>query len=181
PGGRLPAGGAALRPPRARRGGRLEGRGDDDLVLGSPLVGEVAVLLRGEIGLGRVLPVTHHLPHAPSVDGGADAPLVLVDPGVQLRLRLGPVEGPRGVADVPVERDHHLVAQPSHQDLRWKIRWVTGDVDEVTVSTSKSASMPSRPSQRRSPRPRRIGTRTTWRWSTSPWARNCRTVVGPPP
>src|SRR5580704_7053129 len=41
--------------------------------------------------------------------------------------------------------------------------------------------MPSRPSQRRTPRPSRIGTCTTWRVSMRSAATKSRTTVGPPP
>ena len=44
------------------------------------------------------------------------------------------------------------------------VRWVT-PLGELTDSIAKCSSRPSRPSQRDSPRPRRIGTTTTCMWS----------------
>jgi hypothetical protein len=53
---------------------------------------------------------------------------------------------------------------------RVNVRCVTPRV--LTASTSKSSSSPSRPSQRRSPRPKTIGTMTRCMESMSPAARN---------
>jgi len=61
-----------------------------------------------------------------------------------------------------------------------KVRWVT-PLGVDTTSTAYCCSSPSSPSHNRTPRPSRIGTWTTCRWSTSPAARKSRSIVGPPP
>src|SRR5205814_2089043 len=72
------------------------------------------------------------------------------------------------------------VARRSAFYRRAKVKWAT-PLGVVTDSTVKRFSRLSRPSQRRTPRPRTIGTRTTCRWSIRSAARNWRTVLGPPP
>ena len=57
---------------------------------------------------------------------------------------------------------------------RVNVRWVT-PLGVVTASTWYFCSKASRPSHSRTPRPSRIGTCTTCRWSTRPAARNART------
>ena len=68
-----------------------------------------------------------------------------------------------------VFRDTVEVARSRH---RVNVRWVT-PLDVETASTSYCCSNASRPSHSRTPRPSRIGTCTTCRWSTRPAAMNC--------
>src|SRR5207247_3372724 len=62
----------------------------------------------------RSLPVDHHLVHPAPVEVGADPPLELVDEGVHLLIRRGPVEVAVLVRHVAVERRDRRVAQLGH-------------------------------------------------------------------
>ena len=58
----------------------------------------------------------HHLVHPAPVEVGADRPLEVVDEGVHLGVRLGPVEAAVLVGDVPVERGDRRVDQLGHDE-----------------------------------------------------------------
>src|SRR3989442_7036360 len=103
--------------PRPGAGRRHQGRGVHDLVSRLPDL-RVVPQDRWLTGIGRCgFPVPHHVVHPASVEVGTDAPLEVVDEGVDLLVRRSPVEVAVLVRDVAVERCDRRIDQPGHVEL----------------------------------------------------------------
>jgi drug/metabolite transporter (DMT)-like permease len=121
----------------------------------------------------------HQHPHPPGVDP--------TEPHSHPHRHEGLVHSHPHVSDTHHRHQHRgeeSNRRRSDRDVRPRhrvnVRWVTPPGVETT-STSYCCSNASRPSHSRTPRPSRIGTCTTCRWSTRPAAMNARIMVGPPP
>src|SRR5438132_465534 len=105
---------------RPRAGHGLQRLLVHDLAGGPPNLREVPHELRfvrGRLGL----PVDHHLVHPAPVEIGANRSLEVVDEGVQLLVRCGPVEVAVHVRYVAVERRDRRIDQLGHSARRLRI------------------------------------------------------------
>jgi hypothetical protein len=105
--------------PRSGAGYRLQRLRVHDLVRRLPYLREILHVGR-LVGEGERLPRDHHLVYPAPVEVGADRPLEVVDEGVDLLVRLSPVEVAFLVRHVAVERRDRRVDQFRHDDApRW--------------------------------------------------------------
>ena len=120
-------------------GGHLPQRGaEHDLVRRLPEPGEVQDVGRVAGLFVQGLPDGHHLVHPPPVKMGAQRPHQVVDEGVHLLVRLGPVEAPGRILDVAVQRHERRVDQLGHGEKilarkAWRLRFDLNDAEQVSV------------------------------------------------